>query len=350
MDIHKHFLLIIILLLIAPSYCILAQNNSEKNDTELFHLYKLQDFYLAQLRKDYIADTLKHNYRIKLADVEKKINKQQAKTLKRILNSADSVQLMAEEKRKQDFRAVDLEMKNESEPITFANEIKSWAIYGGIGFSGINYSIPVSLGIDRVFSEKLSGGLLLQRSSENLKEKEYDDSLTSYTVYTSSYKYHYTSFNARFNYHITIPAVDFEYFDLYASAIVGYNLTIKSQNSVEPDVIAEPSRDGVNFGLMAGAKFMWDKNMGVYAELGYSRINYFSVGLVYRIVPPAAKKVKIALTEEELRQLKIEKEEMKLQKKTEAKEKSKNNKNPETEKEKKEEPVNEDPNPENKPE
>lgn len=354
MDVYKHCLFVV--LLIATSSYVVAQNLSNNNDANLYRLYDLQDYYLAQIKKDYISDTLKYGYRLKLADIEKEIKVQYDDNLKRIQNAPNSNQLIQEEKKKQDYRVVDLEMKEEADPIVYANEINSWNIYGGIGFGGIHYSMPVSLGVERVFSEKISGGILVQRLAENIKVKEYDDSLTSYTVYTSSYKYYYTSFNAKLSYHITIPSVDFEYFDFYASAIVGYNLTAKSQNSVEPDAVANASRAGINFGVMGGVKYMLDENFGLYAELGYSRNNYFSVGMVYRIVPPATKKVK--LTEEELLQKEIEETEKKLQKKIEnaeedsspKKEKAKKGKGSDKETDKEEDPINDIPNPENKPE
>jgi hypothetical protein len=42
---------------------------------------------------------------------------------------------------------------------------------------------------------------------------------------------------------------------------------------------------------------MVDKNIGFYAELGYSRNGYISMGVVYRIVPAFEEKEKINMGE-----------------------------------------------------
>ncbi len=275
------------------STLVLAQGGSENGDAILSRLYDQQNFYLSQIKKAYLPDTLKYSYKQKLAEVEKQINEQYQENIKQLQNYPNTSQLIEEEKRKQEYRALDLEMMQDLEPDVYANEIHSWNIYGGVGFGGIGYSYPISLGINRVLNQKISVGLLVQHFSQNIQVTSQDDSLTSYTIYSSQYKYSYNSCNARLDYHLTIPALSFEHFDVYVSALLGYNLASHPKTIIEPDTVASPTRSGLNFGAMAGIRYMADKNIGFYSELGYSRNTYISIGVVYRIVPPYEKKEKI---------------------------------------------------------
>lgn len=295
MTIDQRLLPILLLFFISPFT--FAQETSDNGDARLASLYNLQNYYISQLKKEYISDTLKYGYKQKLAEVETQITDQYQENIKRLQSFPNTDQLVQEEKKKQEYRAIELEMLNEMEPSVYAHELNTWNFYGGVGFGGIHYSAPLSIGIEKVFSQKISGGLCYQRFSENIKVKEQDDSLTSYIVYISQYKYYYNSINLHCSYHLTIPSLNFEHFDVYATALLGYNLASHPKASIEADEVAEPSRKGINVGVMGGIKYMIDSNVGFYSELGYSRNSYFNLGIVYRLIPASKRKEKAEVKE-----------------------------------------------------
>jgi hypothetical protein len=290
MKIYKSSLLFFLLAI--QSYPAFAQNEGSDSDKKLLQLYNLQDYYLSQLKKAYISDTLKYGYKQHLTGVENEIALKHEEKIAGFKTFPNTEQLVQEETGRQEYRAIELEMMHESEPIVYANEINSFIFYGGIGLGALSYSLPLSMGIEKIFSEKLSAGFLLQNFSENIILKEQDDSLTSYTIYSSQYRYTYTSFNAKISCHFKIPSLNFEHFDLYSSALFGYNLSIGPNTIIEPETYSDAGKKGINFGLMGGIKYMADQTIGFYSEFGYSRNCYFSLGAVYRIVPPAVKKEK----------------------------------------------------------
>lgn len=73
--------------------------------------------------------------------------------------------------------------------------------------------------------------------------------------------------------------------DLYASGMLGVNLAyIKDHlpNAIFPP--QPPTKEGVNVGIMLGVRFFPEDHLNFFAEAGYSRIGYLSIGLGYRIL------------------------------------------------------------------
>ena len=111
--------------------------------------------------------------------------------------------------------------------------------------------------------------------------------LIGYTAYkedfsffggSGSWTYTYLIIGARGAYHFDVS----EDFDLYAGAMLGYNVASVNYEGTALFGVTEPSVGGVAIGIFGGARYHFSENLGAFAELGYS-VGYLNLGATYRI-------------------------------------------------------------------
>lgn len=111
--------------------------------------------------------------------------------------------------------------------------------------------------------------------------------LIGYTAYKEDFNffgtagtwtYTYLIVGARGAYHFDVT----DEFDLYAGAMLGYNIASVSYEGTDFPGITEPSVGGVALGIFGGARYHFTENLGAFAELGYS-VGYLNLGATYRI-------------------------------------------------------------------
>lgn len=150
--------------------------------------------------------------------------------------------------------------------------------------SGYNMVVPpLQLNFDYGITEKLGigyigvGGLL----SYSVNRYDYSNSIFNY-----NYRYTYTNITiaSRATYHFDLGI---EKVDLYAGAILGFNIASRSETYTGNGIPASnfsldpPGNGGLVVGPFAGARYMFNEHFGAYSELGYT-VSIFTLGLTYK--------------------------------------------------------------------
>ena len=160
----------------------------------------------------------------------------------------------------------------------FDEDAKFFHVGIGVGspyaYSGSDVSIPpVHASAEFAVSEKIGVGGLIGYTASKYDQSYFGDSY--------SWKFTYLIVGARGAYHF----IDSDKADVYAGAMLGYNIASAKFESTDPDLeqfVTEPSVGGVAFGGFVGARYMFNEKLGGFAELGYN-ISWLSVGLAVKL-------------------------------------------------------------------
>ncbi|NQY08449.1 MAG: hypothetical protein HRT71_02915 [Flavobacteriales bacterium] len=182
----------------------------------------------------------------------------------------------------------------------------------GASYLGEGYTPPFLLNIDRALTSKISAGIYIKhftetkRNNTNPEDYEPSDSLPDGWANhfdegdDKNYWYNYYSIGIRATYHLndvvrSVINYNPKRWDVYATVIGGYTLTSDPNDLAKITdslYMFSPTKDGVNYGLMIGTRFMIDNNMGVFLEAGYENIGFASAGFSYRFLQEDKKKKK----------------------------------------------------------
>jgi hypothetical protein len=159
----------------------------------------------------------------------------------------------------------------------------------GIGFGtplyGTTVIPPLSASLD--FASNL-GGLPLTIGPYvgfNTSKYEYNSTIYSYGNYGYTYRYTGLVAGGRLGYH---PNLDAKNLDAYANFCLGYYwFSAKAEYTgsfynygTKPQPAAY---DNVFYNLNIGCRYFLGGGFGVFAELGYSALSYFTAGLTFKI-------------------------------------------------------------------
>ena len=138
---------------------------------------------------------------------------------------------------------------------------------GTYGFSGTG-RLPIVATIEHGFSDKISAGVY-----GGFIQRNYDGNLKySYKVFGVKGSYH---FNDALN--IANPNVD-----VYGGAALYYrSFTLKYKDSENPEYSGKSTGGDLGIGIFAGGRYLFAKNAGVFAEIGYG-ISPLQVGLTLK--------------------------------------------------------------------
>jgi hypothetical protein len=148
------------------------------------------------------------------------------------------------------------------------NNLNAGVSIGGLaGFYGESDFPPVSVGLQFGIHEKISVGGIVGYASSSYGDF-YGNSDYEWT-------YRYIVIGARGEYHfIDLDAKDF---DVYGGLTIGYNIvSFDEPDGYQGFYSGESSY--MLFGFHAGGRYLFSKNIGALAELGYG-IGYFTIGL-----------------------------------------------------------------------
>lgn len=281
------------------------QNTSENH---LKSLYKLEDFYLAQLKKGTLSEPLRDKYKINMTNTQNEIT-----FIKNArLDHAKSVSLtepalLEQEKFNFQFREMDVALAKNESPDIFAYEIKSLILNVGVSFLSTNkYSVPFSVSAEKSLTEQFSVGAYAGHFIETIDNKlTYPDSNEYLHAYKENYKHNYFNVGLKGSYHFFNPEfiLDIEKFDLYATAMIGYTISSstfpflnnqpdlpydKDGNEVTADQnlgeYLKPNKAGINFGAYGGLRYMYDANVGFFLEAGYGNTAFATCGITIRLL------------------------------------------------------------------
>lgn len=148
------------------------------------------------------------------------------------------------------------------------NNLNAGVSIGGLaGFYGSSDFPPISVGLQFGIHEKFSVGGIIGYASSS-----YDLGFFNNANYTWTYRY--IIVGARGEYHFMEPKDDF---DLYGGLTIGYNIvSVDEPTGYSGFYTAEASY--LLYGFHAGGRYLFSKNIGAFAELGYG-IGYFTIGL-----------------------------------------------------------------------
>ena len=135
---------------------------------------------------------------------------------------------------------------------------------------GSDFGLPLSASYEYGVTDKISVGPFVGYASKSFPGG----------AFLGDYKFTYTLFGARGNYHFYNEGK----IDAYGGVVVGYNsATISYSNGTPafPGYVA-PTAGGTVFGGQVGARYYLTDSIGAFAELGYG-IGYFTVGLAYKL-------------------------------------------------------------------
>ena len=149
----------------------------------------------------------------------------------------------------------------------------------GIGFgtpfaySGSTIAVPPLIGVyERGVTQNIGiGGLLSYYSSSSSAVAA--SSPFAGLGYSYTWKFSNTIIAARASYHYTLN----DNVEIYGGAILGYQISNTSFSTTDPNNSGAasffnsltPKESQVIFGVHAGARYMFNENIGAYAELGY---------------------------------------------------------------------------------
>jgi len=314
------YIIILSCILVVPLAPLSAQESSSESSSidvsekNLQRLYKLQDYYRAQLKKGTMNDKLREKYTKGLEETEKEIDEIKEKRLsyaKRV--SLTDPALLEREKFNFQFREMDLALSANETSRIYSVELKSLLVNAGVSFLSVkNYSAPFTLSAEKLIAEKISVGGYLGHFIEKVRDKEnYLDSNFYFSANKANYKHNYINIGLRGSYHFFSPTffLDAEHFDLYVTAMVGYIMSTstfpflenekdlpynRDGSSVtvgEDGEYLKPNKSGINYGAFAGLRYMYDNNLGFFVEAGYSNTAFATAGITLRFLSKKASNI-----------------------------------------------------------
>lgn len=271
-------------------------SNAQTPDTSMIkisELSKLKVYYINQTRKTNVPENLRKEYKQKIEKIDLQLNEIFAFKSKVAVAGGSA----AVSKFKKDSSEIfsDFEMAKLFTPDQYPNELGSWNV--GIQVSYLKpfvFTTPVSFYVDKTISEKLSLGFYFGHLSEiDQYGKGYGDKDKkdwSYSVRSKNYTYSIIMAGIRGAYHffnIEKPLFNTNplKWDFYIMGIMGYNLALKPTPFLLNRSFEQlPKKDGFNYGVYLGARYMYDNNLGFNVEVGYGKTGLVNLGVSYKLV------------------------------------------------------------------
>ncbi|MBI2969019.1 MAG: hypothetical protein HYY40_14550 [Bacteroidetes bacterium] len=265
-----------------------AVDPSNKN---LKRLYKWQDFYINQSKKSYIPEKYSVKYSSCLGEVEQNIRAVRSKRLELAQNNTAQAE---KEKFSFQFRDMDVDVSRLESPVYYAYEFSSWVFNLGISLLDLKkYSTPVVFTAEKIFTERLSGGLFLGYFNE--KFRQYTNYPVDNNYFTSNkwnYKYNDGFIGARGSFHLLNPVskLSFRKFDIYVTGLAGFNIVsntipfFDNEKYLDFGKYDEARKKGIVYGGFGGIRYMYDDMLGFYFEGGYANTAFASAGLTLRLL------------------------------------------------------------------
>lgn len=252
-------------------------------DTSQSHLDKLIDryeYYFFQKQNPFLSETQKKKCGKKAQLFEKKITQIENERVKQGTDSSDVLKNIQT-------------LFPEQKPL-YAFEPRSFLMGIGTSFSGFSYFQPVYAYFESAcLGSRISvggyGGFFTERK---YPASGHSEEHPSYTFTKQLYKYNYVNFGVRGTYdllNLGLP-LNSKIFDLYATAVIGYNLAFLKtylENTTVP--YESPKKQGINAGAMFGLRYFPTDDLNLFAEAGYTRTAYLNIGFGYRFMPRAHK-------------------------------------------------------------
>lgn len=143
----------------------------------------------------------------------------------------------------------------QAQNVSGKNFVNAGVGIGTFGFSGTG-GLPVTVSVEHGFTDKISGGIYLGM----IQRKYYDD-----------FKYNYKVIGVRASYHFNeLLQIDQPKLDVYGGASLYYRgYTLKYDLADDMGGKQKITSSTVGIALHAAARYMFSKNIGGYAEVGY---------------------------------------------------------------------------------
>ncbi|MFA8301214.1 MAG: hypothetical protein ACEPOV_13690 [Hyphomicrobiales bacterium] len=145
-------------------------------------------------------------------------------------------------------------------------------------YSGSNYSMripPLNASYEVALTNQWSLGATLGIAGSRYQYFSNNNGIH----YDYDYNYTYILVGARGAYHFY---TDYTW-DVYAGASLGLNIVSGNWNSTVPGYVNySTDQTGVYFGLFAGARYFFSRNVAAFAELGYN-IGTLNLGVSFRL-------------------------------------------------------------------
>ena len=162
-------------------------------------------------------------------------------------------------------------------------EVNDRVITPGIGFGSVLYTgngfntflPPVSISYEQGLRSDVGPGIIGIGGYAGMAGSKTE------TVFNGDkYGYRYTSLilGARGFYHMDLV----EELDTYGGLMLGYNIVMANEYGNWPIAATTNVGSGFSYSLFVGARYYFQKNLGVMAELGYG-ISYLTVGISYKL-------------------------------------------------------------------
>jgi hypothetical protein len=142
---------------------------------------------------------------------------------------------------------------SKAQDVTGKHFINAGIGIGTFGFSGTG-GLPVTASYEHGFTDKISAGIY----GGFIKRKWYNELTYNYKVIGARGSYHFNE----------ILKIDDPKLDVYGGISIYYRgYVVKYDSPVNGK--SKATSGGVDFGFHAGGRYMFSKNAGVFAELGY---------------------------------------------------------------------------------
>ena len=160
----------------------------------------------------------------------------------------------------------------------------SFAINGGVNYlpSQRMTTVPLFINPEITLVENVTLGVLVMHYQyKHYLQEDTTDYWTEWTEEGDDVTYTYTLFALKGSYHLTgliakaMNKESIKKYDLYASLLVGYNITSAKGTNATPDFEKETLRAG----FAVGGRYIYSKNLGFFMEYGITSFAHGTVGI-----------------------------------------------------------------------
>lgn len=131
------------------------------------------------------------------------------------------------------------------------------------------------------WGHSVGAGIVIGYSSTKVKYSYSNSYWSNNTFYNQTDAYKTITIGARGTYHFFTK----EKFDCYASVGLGFNINTYSRSSNDPNgalVVSSTGRSGVYESFTVGIRYFFNKNIGVYSELGWDMSAPIQAGIALK--------------------------------------------------------------------
>lgn len=281
------------LLFFASAFSSVFSSNIAAPDTslkQLTKLYELKAYYINQAAKEHISPALKQEYNNKVESVDKDIQQYYINKRNLIVQSGNKAEL---EKFRRDStqREDDLALSRENKPAVYAYEVGShlFGMYVSLLTPQKKYSPPVSIFYEKSLTKNISvGGFISHFIEKDIISLPMQRDNKYFKLSTENYKYKYWILGLKGSYHFVNPEAPLfglnpMNWDLYVTALAGFSMASDVKPVLENGMyLLPPTKDGINAGAFAGARYMYDERLGFFAEAGFANTSFVNIGVNYK--------------------------------------------------------------------